>query len=444
MADKAGLDRVAAGAVEDQRTALTMLLRQSLVVFPLMMGAGLVAATPIWLRHGEPVAWLWLALLGVLLLFRRRMTLANLERLPRLDAAGLAELEHRQTVAVGITGALWGSLIWLIAPGDPYIDFFNATVSSGMAASAVYSMSPSRWAFPAYGSTTILPIAAKAYYVGSTIYLFGGIGILLLLLVNLVFHRRAWLATMATIRLSRENAELAAQLQVEKQAAEDASRAKSLFLAGVNHDLKHPLNALGLYLGYLRAKPTGISQALPGMEQALSGMGALLSRLLDLSRLELGDIKPQRQAVRMNELFRQCAARFGAPAAEKRLRLRFVATAATLDTDPAMMESILDNLIGNAVRYTASGGVVIGLRRRNGARVLEVVDTGSGIPRDHIPLLFDAYRRFDDTQRGKDQGYGLGLALVKKQCELLGYRIEVRSTPGQGSVFAVTFSTGAV
>lgn len=432
-----GFDPVDIGKVEDSRTALILLLRQSLIALPGMLGAAVVVVTPIWLRHDNPTVWVWLALVGALLLYRRQTTRANLERLPHLDAPGLAKLERQQTIAVGATGALWGALVWLITPGDPYVDFFNASVSTGMVGAAGYSMSASRWAFPAYGSTTILPVAAMAVFVGSPIYLFGGIGTLLLLFMNLMFHRRAWHATMAMIRLTRENVELAAQLKVEKQAAEDASRIKSFFLAGVSHDLKHPLNALGLYLGYLKAKPTGTSQALPGMEQALTGMGTLLSRLLDLSRLESGDIKPQRRLARMNDLFRQSAVRFQASAADKQLRLHFVSTTASLDTDPEMLQSVLDNLVGNAVRYTSNGGVTVGLRWRQGQRMLEIIDTGPGIPADRIPLLFDAYRRFDDTQHGKDQGYGLGLALVKKQCQLLGYPIEVNSVPGRGSRFAV-------
>lgn len=431
--------------VEDRRTALRMQLSQSLVVLPAIFGAGIVAATTIYLRHGGIVGWVWLAAIVALLAFRRADTHRNLARLPDLDDDGLRRLARRQTLSVGATGALWGSVVLFFPAGDPYVDFPLAAMWMGMAGSAVHSMSTSREAFPVYALTSMTPMMLITLLVGTPTYLVAGVGGALFIVVLLVHHRRAWQATMATIRLTRENAELAAQLHAEKQAVEEASRAKSLFLSGVSHDLKHPLQALSLYLGYLKALPEeklvdeGLGRAIPGMESALAGMGGLLGQLLNLSRLESGDLRPTLAPLAVRDVFDELVVRFGPTAETRHLRLRVRPWATNLVTDRMMFQSILDNLVANALRYTTAGGVLVALRRRRTGLRLDVIDTGCGIEADHLPLIFEAYRRFDDRKRSGDEGFGLGLAMVRKQCELLGASIDVASRPGRGSRFTVNF-----
>lgn len=240
-------------------------------------------------------------------------------------------------------------------------------------------------------------------------------------------------ATLAT-----RNRELA---EARDQAIE-AMRVKSLFLAGVSHDLRHPMSALGLYLGYLKAQPEGFAKALPGMEQALGGMGGLLSRLLELSRIESGETRLEISSVDLASVLRRSVEQFQTAATDKGISLRCrTPKNAVVDCDAAMLRSIVDNLLGNAVRYTKHGGVLAALRRRGAGWRLEVWDTGPGIEANKIPLLFDAYRRFDDTHAKGEEGYGLGLTLVRQQCERLGYTITVRSRVGRGSVFAVDISS---
>ncbi|MBI3516230.1 MAG: hypothetical protein HY060_19535 [Proteobacteria bacterium] len=124
-----------------------------------------------------------------------------------------------------------------------------------------------------------------------------------------------------------------------------------------------------------------------------------------------------------------------APAAlAKELDFRMVASSARVRTDPDMVLTILINLVGNAIKYTDRGRVLVGCRRRAGRLIIEVHDTGVGIAADHLPAIFEEFRRVEPQRRA---GYGLGLSIVRQSVELLGHRVRVRSTVGRGSCFAI-------
>lgn len=426
--------------LEDRRELGRFFLRLTHPAVLAQIVMGVAIAWLVWSQLDSLLALAWFSILLVASLARLWLIRRHRIAIAGYDTAGLNRMERQHTYAAGLSGMAWGLVPWVAFQGhDVSLDHLTAAMIFGMAGSATATLAAMPQAYTAFAWPAVLPFVVKAimiggnvYYTAATVSLFG---VIALTYFNRTIHR----SIVESIRLRRENAELVTQLRAEKHAAEEASRSKSLFLAGVSHDLKHPLSALGLYLGYLktvRPHVPAMERALPGMEQALGGMGTLLSRLLELSRLEASKYQPRRETVTVADLFRRCAAQFSNTAAARGLRLRFVATHAQVDGDPALLQSILDNLVDNAVRYTEHGGVVVGLRRRGSVRVLQVVDSGPGLPQERIPLLFEAYRRFDDRRRSRE-GWGLGLALVKKQCELAGYRIEVASRQGRGSVFAV-------
>jgi signal transduction histidine kinase len=350
-------------------------------------------------------------------------------------------VEVRHTRLGGASGLAWGIVPWFAWQGDnAVLDYLAGAMVFGMAGSATATLAALPGAFSWFVWPAVFPYVVKAILIGGNIYMTAAAVMLFGIVALTHFNRTVHRMIAESIRLRRENAELVYQLQAEKSAIEEALRIKSLFLAGVSHDLKHPLNALGLYLAYLKAQPEGINHALPGMEQALSGMGGQLSRLLELSRLESGalQVNPQRHDV---AALLAAACRTAQPAADgKGLRLRCrTGLPCKIETDARMLQSVLDNLLSNAVRYTERGGVLAGLRRGKEGWRIEIWDTGIGIPGERLPLLFDAYRRFDDTSHATEKGYGLGLALAKKQCDLLGYRLSVASRVGSGTVFRIRF-----
>ncbi|MCC6889363.1 MAG: HAMP domain-containing protein [Hyphomicrobiales bacterium] len=241
---------------------------------------------------------------------------------------------------------------------------------------------------------------------------------------------------------------MAAQLQdldatLERKVAqrtaelESANQAKSRFLAAASHDLRQPLHALGLFVAQVRATASASerSHLVDRVDAAIATMNELFNALLDISKLDAGVLSPKRASFPVARLLDRLETTFASTAREKGLSLRVVASGAWIDTDFILLERIMLNLVGNAVRYTARGGVVVGCRRRGATLRLEVVDTGPGIPADQQQRIFDEFYRIGDPRRGA--GLGLGLAIVDRLGRLLGHRIELSSTPGKGSRFAV-------
>ena len=163
---------------------------------------------------------------------------------------------------------------------------------------------------------------------------------------------------------------LARDLRRQKEIAEHANVAKSMFLAAASHDLRQPVHALGLYVGALRGQPmTGDGESLVDrIESSIRAMDQLFSALLDLSQLDAGIVEVSRRPFAARSFLERVCRDYVAPARAKGLALDVVASGALIDTDPVLMERILRNLISNAVRYTDRGRILVGCRKR-GARL---------------------------------------------------------------------------
>ncbi len=365
--------------------------------------------------------------------------------LATLEAPSLSKLEWQLTFLVGASGLTWGTLPWIVYTGqDPFVDFFSVAMLVGMTSGAVASTMALPRALNTYVAAAFVPFIVKAMLIGGSVHTAGALTIMFSMVVLMGFGRTGHDSLRRTVLLSRQNARLMEDLRIERDAVRAAMQAKDLFLAGVTHDLRQPVHALGLHLHFLRSlrreevTPTTLEEVCAPMDAATKSMSTQLSRLLELSRLEAGEAKVSRRPIALSELFEASESQFQPLAREKNLRLRFRPSRAIVDSDPKMLQSILDNLVSNALRYTDDGAVLVGARRRGRSVELQVLDTGPGIPADLVPQLFVAYRRFDDRKDRKEEGQGLGLALVRKQTDLLGHTVDVRSEVGRGSVFSVT------
>ena len=231
-------------------------------------------------------------------------------------------------------------------------------------------------------------------------------------------------------------------LEQAKREAEFANDAKSRFLAAIGHDLLQPLHAAHLFtdalaqqLGEQPARETLTQNILVQIRGALDSTTGLLTGLLDMSRLDAGGLVPERRAMPLADVLEPLASEFRALAAERGLELRYVPTAAWVDTDPQLLRRVLQNFLANAVRYTARGRIVLGVRRSGGAARIEVHDTGPGIAPEHQRIIFEEFRRGGDAP---GQGLGLGLAIAERIAELLRAPLALRSEPGRGTMFAIT------
>jgi signal transduction histidine kinase len=216
-------------------------------------------------------------------------------------------------------------------------------------------------------------------------------------------------------------------------------RARATFLAAANHDLRQPLQAMTCFSAVLAQRLRGRSKlAAVSLQQSLDVLNTHIETLVDLSRLEAGILEPQIGAVAAGPLLDDIAGEFAPLAAAKGLRLTVVRSRVTVVSDPDMLRRALDNLVGNAVRFTERGGIVVGCRRRGDRVRFEVWDSGIGIAEDQLESVFEEFYQVGNPQRDRTNGLGLGLAVVERLVRLLpGHRVAAVSRLGVGSRFTI-------
>lgn len=229
------------------------------------------------------------------------------------------------------------------------------------------------------------------------------------------------------------------ELSDKSRQLEIANRYKSHFLASASHDLRQPLHALNLFVAQLHteADTDERGRLVERIDAAVDSMNELFEVLLDMSRLEAGVIEPHLTEFPIRRVLERIETTFVDAARHKGLRLSVVAGSAWVRSDLVLLERILMNLVSNAVRCTARGGVVVGCRRRGENLRVDVCDTGPGIPEDQQEDIFGEYYRLA-TAGPEHGGFGLGLAIVDRLGRLLNHEIGLASRPGRGSRFSVS------
>jgi signal transduction histidine kinase len=232
---------------------------------------------------------------------------------------------------------------------------------------------------------------------------------------------------------------LKASLEDARDQAERITRAKHRFFTVANHDLRQPLAALALFIGALESRlPDQSGQdILRAMGTAVVAVKNLVDAHLDIARINAGSIPVAPISHAVNGVMTRMALEFVPQARQKGLALHVEPCSAMIHTDRDLLERILRSLMSNAVRYTESGRILLGCRRRQDDLRIEVWDTGCGIPEDQLGIIFEEFYRGAPYSSHDGAGFGLGLAIVDRLARRLGHPIEVRSQPGRGSCFAV-------
>lgn len=240
--------------------------------------------------------------------------------------------------------------------------------------------------------------------------------------------------TSLEARVAARTGDLAAALA----EAERANSARVRFVAAASHDLLQPLSAAKLFVAAARddADATPMRGTLEKAHNALVSVEGILGALLDISRLEAGGAAMDVGPVPLSLLLKQLTDEFAPIAARKGLRLDILPCELTVSSDSTYLRRILQNLISNAIRYTASGRVLVGPRRSNGQVRIEVHDTGPGIAADQQQSIFREFHRVQGSASASE-GMGLGLAIVERACALLDHRLTLRSDLGRGTCFSV-------
>ena len=228
-------------------------------------------------------------------------------------------------------------------------------------------------------------------------------------------------------------------LQRVEQEADRARQAKSRFLETASNDMRQHLQTLSLLNGALRKTVTDpkANEIFAMQGDALAHLSDLLHSLLELSKLETGDVELKIEEISIQELFAELQGEFESQARAKGLQLQFDSQIEVAHSDRMLLTRIISILLANAIRYTKQGAVSIHCLREHEGMRLTVEDSGIGIAPDQLAMIFDEFYQIDGDPVGKNGGLGLGLSIVERSVNFLGAKVEVESILGQGSKFSI-------
>jgi signal transduction histidine kinase/CheY-like chemotaxis protein len=347
-------------------------------------------------------------------------------------------------------GTLWGALIFILTL---YAYFFASTYLFGtdsgvqlgylLAASLVVVLTERILLSAVLGVLAVLLLALLQIMVPYNTGLLDSAK-LFTTFVGTVIAIVASSITFVTFAL-REAAQAEANLEDKSRQLEMANRYKSHFLASASHDLRQPLHALNLFVAQLptEKKPAERKRLVSHIDAAVASMNELFEALLDMTKLDAGILQANPVEFAVQRLLDRIETTFAELADEKGLSLRVVPCSAWVRSDPILLERILFNLVANAVRYTARGGVVVGCRRCATQLRIDVCDTGAGIPENQRQSIFSEFYQLANPAPDRKAGLGLGLAIVDRLGRLLGHPVELQSNPGRGSRFSVSVPLAA-
>jgi len=328
-------------------------------------------------------------------------------------------------------GVIWGAAaILFLDIVDPVSMIIIIPIIVGLFSASAAISAPFPPSFFGFGAAAYLPMLWVLLTSGSWL----GVAIGLMACAPLISH------PLICLNVHRE-LERSLRLGFENEAlrleAEQANAAKTRFLAAASHDLRQPIHALGLSFAALaeRVRRADTKPQIAQIDEAIAAIDTMLNALLDVSKLDAGVVAPQLQPVSVTALLHRLKTELAAAAQEGQNRLRIRDCNAWVQTDSAMLHRMLANLLGNALRYTSQGRILLAVRRRGDRLRFVVYDTGIGIPEAAFANIFVEFHQIDNAQRDRRQGLGLGLSIVKRLGALLDHPIGLASTPGRGSCF---------
>ncbi len=361
----------------------------------------------------------------------------------RVSLATVARWRHLHTIFVVASACVWAGICSLMSISDPRANTLILVCVLAILAFAASSHGVHNilsFQLSAFISIPIMLLFLRNAFTQSVL----PIGILFVMfgVVCTLIARNANRTMIEAIRLRLSNEQLAVQSSLEAHRADQASRDKSSFLAAAAHDMRQPVHALLMLQGLLRQtkEPQQHKAILDQMQAATSSIGQLFDSVMELSRLESGTAGVRLEPVNIEVFLSDRVSQYTLMAAQKGLRIRVYQSASThgawVNVDHVLLMRVVDNLVGNALRYTETGGLLISLRKHSARKLyLEVWDTGIGIPSGDLERVFDPYVQLGNEVRNREKGLGLGLAIVKNSAQLMGVPVEVKSRLGRGSRF---------
>ncbi len=264
----------------------------------------------------------------------------------------------------------------------------------------------------------------------------------MVLIFSAMMFRQARIANKFFIKqivLEERSIKLAEQYKNAKEQAEEALAAKDQFLATASHDLRQPVHAMGMLIEAIvhRNEQPSLCPLLGDLKSSVQSVNLMFNSLLDLSKIESGQVISQSSAVVLQHMLHEVCALFREEAKRRslQLRLRLCNADAVVQTDASLLRQAVVNLVQNALRYTQTGGVLVGIRRRGTAWQIEVWDTGVGVSDQEREQIYTPFYRNENAWRIDSAGHGLGLAVVARCAKLMGATYGLTSRLGLGSRF---------
>jgi two-component system, sensor histidine kinase len=393
--------------------------------------------------HGLLLLWLGIAVAIHVL----RLSMSLRFRGEGLSAPRAAIWQRRFVLGALATGMTWGfAAMVFYVPDRASLQSLLTMIVLGLAAGSVTASAHLLTVNYAFVLPTVVALIARVLMDRGFQHI--GIAALLTIFLGFVLYLSRYINRVIaeSFRMRFERIELIDELSAQKEElekawkeAQAASIAKTRFLSSASHDLRQPMHTVGLLVGLLRDRglPPDDKRVIDKIYASIQAMEKLFKGLLDISRLDAGIVQPTLAAFPVSNMFESSHATFAAQAEEKQLAVRFGGSRVWVKSDPVILERILSNLVSNAIRYTSRGHVLVGCRRRGELIEIQVLDTGSGIPKKHQEDIFQEFFQLDNPERDRAKGLGLGLSIVRRSAELLGHRVTVRSEPGKGSCFSV-------
>jgi len=344
-------------------------------------------------------------------------------------------------------GILWGVAGFLFFSNyQPLHQIVLVAVVLSVAFGSLTLYASYRPAFYSFMLLALLPLIARMVWEQDPTYYTASVVMAAVFFFTVFYGRTFGDAVFESVKNNYENEILVEQLMNEKRLAEEArrdaenaTRSKTQFFAAASHDLRQPLQAIGIYVSLLKKRAQGpLEPLVNNLATAVESLSKLVEELLEISRLDSGAIQPRVDQVLLDDLFTLLEQEFTPLSASKGLSLRVRRSGFAIDSDPLLLQRVIRNLLANAIRYTQRGGVLLAARPRGGLISLEVWDTGPGIRQGELDRIFEEFYRGESSKaENSGAGFGLGLSIVKRICGLLGHPLIVTTRPGTGTVFRV-------
>lgn len=401
---------------------------------------GVVMLTSLVLIYGEVEGWVpwWTAIMAALSVVMIILAI-DYRRQGSAGAAGKYGAAHSALTA--IAGVCWGGGAVLCAVGSSanMLSFFTL-VLGGTALGAVSSQHvlmrsclASLWT-----SVPLLSVAWLVNGISAGSLAVAGMMLLFGLMLTALAIRMNDFATQNVDLANELVAKNAALIRTSRKLAE-AHEEKSRFLAQASHDLRQPIHAIGLFVEYLGGLQLGREgrDVLGNIDRSLESLARLCRSLLDLSALDVGRVKPRIEPVPLSDVIGEVVRQASGTAHARGVDLRVVPTKRWVSTDPALLHTMIQNLVSNAMKYAPGAKVLVGVRRRAGTLAVVVADTGPGVAPEDQHRIFQEFVQIGSPDAEESDGLGLGLSIVRRLANMLGLTVTVRSRQGMGARFTI-------